>query len=251
MGRWLHVLPLLAGLLAVGWFGSALRHVGEGDALQRTYQQSGTCAAGQSPGDGCRTWFRAWVTDVEQPTAYDSATRVSVRLADGETKRLDLWRPPASFRGLAVGEAVSVGTVSQGWLMDLRRDASGAVIHTQDYPGYWGGVFVSEALFGLAAGLPLILWGLFGLVRRRGWYPLWAICLLPAAWPAINVAADMEEAPHALTWGAYLPTAVTAAVGLAVGLLLSWGSARWFSARAARRALPTSPGWSPWSSAPR
>ncbi|SEL08759.1 hypothetical protein [Streptacidiphilus jiangxiensis] len=242
VGRWLHLLPLLAGLLAVGYYCFALTHVGEQDALLRTYRQAQPCRADQSVADGCYAWFPGRVTRVQQPTAQDAATVVTVRFTDGQSARLELWRPPASFDGLGVGEAASVGTVRLGWFMDLRRDVPGAVMHGPDYPGFWDAVFVNDAVFGVAFGLPLVLWGLFGLLRPRGRYPWWALCMAVAsALPAINAGAEMDDAPHLFAWGAYLPTAVAAAVGLLVGLI----------APAVRRALPTSPGWSPWSSGPR
>ncbi|WP_157597206.1 hypothetical protein [Streptacidiphilus rugosus] len=250
--RWGHLAPLLVGLLVLGWFGSALRFVGEQDALLRTYRQAQPCPAGQTvPANGCYAWQSAQVTGVQPPDGVDPTTRVTLTMDDGTSARMNLWHPPASFDGLAVGEPVSVGTVRQGWRMDLRRDSSGAVVHGPDYPGYWDGVFIGNALLGVVAGLPLILWGVFGLWRGRRAYPWWALCLLPAVVPVLWATADVDEAPHALAAGAYLPTAVTAAVGLLVGVLLTRWSPRLLSAWAARRALRPYPELSPRGGAPR
>ncbi|MEY9838017.1 amidase [Streptacidiphilus sp. EB103A] len=180
----------------------------------------GVAASQKDPDDGR-------VTAVQLPSAQDSATHITLALADGSATEAVLWKPPASFDGIAVGDSASIGSVRPGNVMDLRRDATGAVVHAEDYPGYWKAPFVVDGVLAAVVGLPLLAWGVQGLWPRRRGYPFWALFLLPAGVPALLAGGDMWEAPHPLRLGEYLPTVATAAVGLVAGVSLSvWAAHR-------------------------
>ena len=226
VARWVHVLPILAGLAVLIWGAFALPHLDKYDGLLREYRNAAPCPQGR-PAEGCYAWTPARVTAVERPYSQDSATHVKLTLTDGSATEADLWKPPASFNGIAVGESASIGTVRPGDVMDLRRDANGAVVHAEDYPGYWKAPFVVDGILAAAIGLPLLAWGMRGLWPRRRGYPFWALFLLPAGAFALLPAGDMWEAPHPLGLREYLFTATTAVVGLAIGVPLSlWAAHR-------------------------
>lgn len=226
VGRWVHVLPLLAGVAVLVWGGVAVSHVGKYDGLLKEYRNAVPCPQGR-PAQGCYAWTRGRVTAVQRPSAQDSATHVTLALADGSAAEAVLWKPPVSFDGIAVGESASIGTIVPGSVMDLRRDATGAQVHAGDYPGYWKAPFVVDGILAAVVGLPLLAWAVRGLWPRRRGYPFWAPLLLPAGAPALLAGGDMWEAPHPLGLGEYLPTVATAAVGFAVGVLLSvWAAHR-------------------------